>query len=80
MKEEITRHRSNVPGRYYVDCDTCIHHNCCVEIAPNNFRMGDRLSAYVFKQPATSDEEALCREALETCPTAAIHDDGDVVL
>ena len=30
--------------------------------------------------PATSDEEALCREALETCPTAAIHDDGDVVL
>jgi ferredoxin len=39
--------------------------------------MGDYLTAYVFKQPDTSDEEAQCREALETCPTAAIRDDGD---
>jgi ferredoxin len=31
----------------------------------------------VFKQPATAQEEAQCRQALEECPTAAIHDDGE---
>ena len=77
MKEEINRDPLSVPGRYYVDCYTCVHNNCCVEVAPNNFRMGDHLSAYVFKQPGTPDEEAQCREALEMCPTAAIHDDGE---
>ena len=66
----------NAPGRYYVDCDTCVHHNCCVELAPNNFRMGESLTTYVFKQPDTSSEEEQCRQALETCPTAAIRDDG----
>ena len=76
MKEEISRHPLNAPGRYYVDCDTCLHHQVCVDTAPNNFRMDD-LIAYVFKQPGTSEEEAQCREALEFCPTAAIHDDGD---
>lgn len=77
MEEEVRRDPLNAPGRYYVDCDACVHNYCCVEIAPNNFRMGDYLTAYVFKQPDTSDEEAQCREALETCPTAAIRDDGD---
>ena len=66
----------NAPGRYYVDCDTCVHHDCCVETAPNNFRMHG-LVAYVFKQPDTSEEEVQCRQALEECPTAAIHDDGE---
>jgi len=77
VKEEIKRHTLSAPGRYYVDCETCLHHECCIEIAPNNFQMGDYLSAYVFKQPGTPEEEAQCREALETCPTAAIHDDGE---
>jgi ferredoxin len=76
VKEEIKRHALNAPGRYYVNCEACIVHECCIEIAPNNFRLGEDLSAYVFKQPGTVDEEAQCREALETCPTAAIHDDG----
>lgn len=77
MKEEINRHALNAPGRYYVDCDVCVHHECCVETAPNNFRMHDEvLTAYVFKQPDTAAEEALCQQGLEECPTAAIHDDG----
>jgi ferredoxin len=54
----------------------CNGHLCCVELAPNNFKMGESLSAYVFKQPDTADEEAQCRQALAACPTAAIHDDG----
>lgn len=66
----------NASGRYYVDGDVCLHHHCCVEIAPNNFKMDD-LIAYVLKQPGSLEEEAQCREALEMCPTAAIHDDGE---
>ena len=77
MNGEIRKHPLNAFGRYYVDCDSCVHHNCCVEVAPNNFRMGEHLTAYVFKQPDTSDEEVQCREALKICPTAAIHDDGE---
>lgn len=64
MKEEISR--LNAPGRYYVDCDECLHHECCVDSAPNNFRMHEEvLTAYVFKQPETPLEEAQCRQALE---------------
>ena len=77
MNVEIRRHPLSASGRYYVDRDTCVHHNCCIEVAPNNFRMSEHLTAYVFKQPGTSDEEAQCREALEICPTAAIHNDGE---
>lgn len=75
MKEEISKHPLNAPGKYYVDCNTCLDHECCVETAPNNFRLED-LTAYVFKQPGTSEEEAQCRQALEECPMEAIHDDG----
>jgi len=39
--------------------------------------MGEHLTAYVFKQPNTLEEEEQCRKALETCPTAAIYDDGE---
>jgi ferredoxin len=77
VKEEIRKHPLNVPGRYYVDCDTCLDHELCVEAAPNNFRQDEDHVAYVFKQPGTSEEEAQCRRALEECPVAAIHDDGE---
>ena len=76
MKEEISRHPLSTPGRYYVDSDACLCHQCCVDTAPNNFRMDD-LIAYIVKQPGTSEEETQCREALEMCPMAAIHDDGE---
>ena len=39
--------------------------------------MDEHLTAYVFKQPSTSEEEAQCRQALEECPVAAIRDDGE---
>ena len=79
MNEEISKPPLNAPGRYYVDCYSCVHHECCVDAAPNNFRMGEYGTAYVFKQPATPEEEAQCRQALEECPTAAIYDDGEIV-
>ena len=73
-----TEWRRYAPGRYYVDCDTCLDHECCFDAAPNNFRMDEHLTAYVFKQPNTSEEEAQCRQALQECPVAAIRDDGEV--
>ncbi len=78
MTEEISRHPVNAPGKYYVDCNNCLVHECCIEAAPNNFKMDEYLTAYVFKQPATVEEEAQCRHALEYCPMEAIHDDGEI--
>ena len=77
MSQVSSRHPLNAPGTYYVDSDTCLNHQCCIDAAPNNFKMDEHLTAYVFKQPATSEEEAQCRQALADCPMAAIHDDGE---
>ena len=74
---KITKHPLNVPGRYYVLHDVCLDHECCVDDAPHNFRMDENWSAYVFKQPATPEEEEKCRRALADCPVEAIKDDGE---
>ena len=76
MSEQFNKHPLNVPGKYYVDCDTCLDHECCIEAAPNNFMQDEEHSAYVFKQPENQEEEAQCRQAVEECPVAAIRDDG----
>ena len=74
---EPSKHPLNVSGKYYVS-PWCLDHECCVETAPNNFRMGEDRSAYVFKQPATPEEEAQCKRALEECPVDSIRDDGEL--
>ena len=76
MFERVDKHPSNVPGRYYVDCYTCLDHRLCVEVAPHNFRQDEEHRAYVYKQPENREEEAQCREALRQCPVAAIGGDG----
>ena len=78
MNTEIEKHPLNVAGRYYVDCATCLDHDLCVEIAPNNFRKDDNYTAYVFKQPSNPEEETQCRKAVDYCPVGAIHGDGDI--
>lgn len=74
--KKVNKHPLNVPGRYYVDFDTCIDHECCVEAAPNNFKMDEDYVAYVFKQPTTPEEEKSCKKAMNVCPVEAIRDDG----
>ena len=70
------RYLDNVAGRFYVD-DQCIDCDLCRETAPNNFtRNEDGGYSYVFKQPTSPDEEALCKEAMEGCPVEAIGNDG----
>lgn len=78
MSQEVKRHPLNVKGKYYVDYDACLDHECCVVEAPNNFRIGRQTwGAYIFKQPETSEEEAQCNEAKMCCPVEAIFDDGE---
>ena len=77
--EEIKKHFLNVQGKYYVDYETCLDHECCVDEAPSNFKI-DRNSwgAYIFKQPETAEEEIQCKEAMACCPVEAIRDDGEI--
>jgi ferredoxin len=78
MSEEVKKHLLNVKGKYYVDCETCLDHEICVDEAPNNFKMDlENYCAYVFKQPETAEEEVQCHQAFLACPVEAIHNDGD---
>ena len=79
MGSEIRKHPLNVQGRFYVDYDVCLDHECCVDEAPSNFKM-DRSSwgAYVFKQPETVEEENQCKAAMKCCPVEAIHDNEKI--
>ena len=77
MADLANKYAENVTGKFYVDTQ-CIDCDLCREIAPANFkRHEDGGYSYVFKQPATPDEEAQCREALEGCPVEAIGNNGD---
>jgi ferredoxin len=51
--------------------------NRCRETAPKSFTR-DEISghSFVFHQPETSEEEALCQTAMQNCPVEAIGDNG----
>jgi ferredoxin len=67
----------NVPGPFYVD-DQCIDCDACRETAPDFFKRNEEKGySFVYKQPTTEEEKALCHEAKEGCPVEAIGDDGD---
>jgi len=77
MTEEIDKYPLSAPGKYYIDCNTCLDHESCAETAPNNIRINEEgWVAYVYKQLSNPEEEAQCRQALEECPVFAIRDDG----
>ena len=64
------------PGKYYVD-NQCIDCDLCRETAPDNFKRNDDGGySFVYKQPASPEEEARCKEAKEGCPVEAIGDNG----
>lgn len=66
----------NIPGAYYND-DTCIDCDLCREIAPQFFRRDDLAgTTYVWRQPGTAEEIALAEDALQSCPTETIGNDG----
>jgi ferredoxin len=71
------RYPQNVPGKYYVD-DHCLDCDLCRETAPNVFRRnGEGGYSYVYSQPTTPEDVALCEEVVEGCPMGAVGKDGD---
>lgn len=71
------RYPQNVPGKFYTDI-RCLDCFVCREIAPAIFKRDDVHNfAYVFRQPATAEEIALCHDCFDRCPCRAIGDDGD---
>lgn len=76
MADKANKYADNVPGGFYVD-DQCIDCDLCRETAPANFtRNANDSHSYVFKQPGTPEEIALCRQAMDDCPVEAIGSDG----
>ena len=66
----------NSGGKFYVDRE-CIDCDVCRDTSPANFTRNDENGySYVYKQPDTPEEKALCEEALMACPVEAIGDDG----
>lgn len=77
MADKEEKFEENKPGKYYVD-SSCISCDACSAAAPDNFKLSDNLDhAFVFKQPASEQEEDECKEALESCPVEAIGNDGE---
>jgi ferredoxin len=70
------RIKENTPGKYYIT-EQCIGCSLCYELSPENFGMNlDEGYDFVFKQPETQEDEALCLKAIQSCPVDAIRDDG----
>src|SRR5439155_26082430 len=76
MADAANKYPENVEGKFYVD-DQCIDCDLCRETAPANFKRNDDGGhSFVYKQPESPEEEALCKEAMEGCPVEAIGSDG----
>lgn len=70
------RIKENAPGKYYI-VDQCIGCTHCYVLSPGNFSMNpDEGYDFVFKQPETREDEALCLKAMQSCPADAIRNDG----
>lgn len=76
------KHGSNIAGAWYCTDpeddggEGCIACNVCYSGAPDFFKEDDDGNAYVYKQPTTDEEIALCQEQLEACPVESIGKDG----
>src|SRR5215469_1012725 len=76
MADVANKYPENMAGKYYVD-NQCIDCDLCRETAPDNFKRNeDGGYSFVYKQPASPEEEARCKEAKEACPVEAIGDNG----
>jgi ferredoxin len=77
MADPNDRVPENVPGTYYVDTN-CIDCDVCRDTSPANFTRADAPGySFVFRQPRSDAERALCEEALLACPVEAIGNDGE---
>jgi ferredoxin len=58
--------------RAHVDLDLCIGCGICPDVAPKIFEMGIDDKAHVKIDPIPAELEAVCRDARDQCPQAAI--------
>ncbi len=76
------KHKLNVPGAWFTtDPDDdggegCIACNVCYSGAPEFYKEDDNGNAYVYKQPQTPAEVALCKEQMDACPVESIGNNG----
>ena len=76
MANKNDKNEGNAPGAFYVD-SSCIDCDLCRETAPTVFRRNDDLGqSFVFHQPETPEELLLANEAMQSCPTDSIGNDG----
>ena len=77
MADKNDKRPESVAGKFYVDSQ-CIDCDLCRETAPANFKRDDDGGhSYLYKQPESDEERALCEEALTGCPVEAIGRDGE---
>ena len=75
---KLNVHPSSASGKFYIDTDVCTCSTACQIEAPNNIKIDDaELTAFVFKQPESIEEEEALRRAIWVCPVEAVLDDGD---
>lgn len=76
MATPTDRLPENVPGRYYVDA-SCIDCDQCRAQAPQFFSRHEASGlSIVHRQPETAEEIALAEEAMSSCATSSIGNDG----
>jgi ferredoxin len=76
MASLLDRLTRNAPGRFYVD-STCVDCDLCRSLAPVTFRRDDETGySFVHRQPITPEEIAAAEDAVHSCPTESIGDDG----
>ena len=77
MASRSGRLPENARGSYYVD-ESCIDCLLCSDIAPGIFIHKEEMGYHVVgKQPETGEEVEQAFDALESCPTEAIGNDGE---
>lgn len=76
MADKTDKNPQNASGSFYNDM-TCIDCDLCREIAPAFFvRDDDEGLSYVHRQPESLAEIPLAEEAMKSCPTESIGNDG----
>lgn len=77
MAELNDRLTQNTPGNFYVD-DSCTDCDMCRSIAPNFFKRDNEIGlSFVHRQPTSADDIELAQEAVESCPSDSIGNDGE---
>ena len=66
----------NITGKYYVD-PPCIDCDQCRAIAPDYFGRTEDGMSFLKKQPVSAEDIASVDEAMTSCATCSIGNDGE---